>query len=337
MHALHPLQSLWNLAAAPMLSHALQQAIALRLFTHMQSPQTAASIAHTLALQPDSTTVWLDTLWSMGLLYRHNRPDATPQYLLSPLSAQFFHPDSTQDCADAWQARAQFLAQFATQWPALLQQGISAPDTPQPERWAQAARTHLGQEQRSISAAQLPVLLAQLPPLPAQGRFADIGGGPGHVAVALARHLPQWHGVVLEQAHTAAVAQDTIDAAGLSARLSALPCDVQKDDIGSGYDVIWCSSVLHFVHDPQVIVAKMHAALRPGGRLLLAHAELSDDPQQAAQVLPFYAGVVLRGGLLPRQGDISRWMQAAGFSDIRALGRTAWALAPLWVYSGRRI
>jgi len=331
---LHPLQSLWNLAAAPMLSHALQQAIALRLFAHMQSPQTAATIAHTLALQPDSTAVWLDTLWCMGLLHRTSGKEA-PYYSPSALAAQFFHPDSAQDCAAAWQARAQFLAQFATQWPVLLQQGISAPDTPQPERWAQAARTHLGQEQRAISAAQLPALLAQLPPLPTQGRFADIGGGPGHVAVALARHFPQWHGVVLEQAHTAAVAQDTIDAAGLSARLSARTCDVHQDDIGSGYDLIWCSSVLHFVHDPQVVVAKMHAALRPGGHLLLAHAELSDDPQQAAQVLPFYAGVILRGGKLPRQGDISRWMQAAGFADIHALGRMAWALAPLWVHTGR--
>jgi len=332
----HPLQPLWHLAAAPMLSHALQQAIALHLFVHLQQPQTAAAVAHTLALQADSTAVWLDTLWCMGLLHRHSGPDATPQYLLSPLAAQFFHPDSTHNCAAAWQARAQFLAQFATQWPALLRQGISAPDNPQPERWAQAARTHLGQEQRSISAAQLPALLAQLPPLPARGRFADIGGGPGHVAVALARHLPQWHGVVLEQAHTATVAQETIDAAGLSARLSALPCDLNQGDIGSGYDVIWCSSVLHFVHDPQAVVAKMHAALHEGGRLLLAHAELSDDPMLAAQVLPFYAGVVLRGGFLPRQGDISRWMQAAGFADIRALGRMAWALAPLWVYSGRR-
>jgi len=331
----HPLQPLWHLAAAPMLSHALQQAIELRLFAHLQPPQSATAVARTLALQPDSTAVWLDTLWSMGLLHRANGKEAV-LYSLSTLAAQFFHPDSAWDCASAWQARAQFLAAFATQWPTLLQQGISAPDKPQPEHWAQAARAHLGQEQRNISAAQLPALLARLPPLPARGRFADIGGGPGHVAVALARHLPQWQGVVVEQSDTAAVAQETIDAASLSARLSALTCDVNQDDIGSGYDLIWCSSVLHFVHHPQAVVAKMHMALRPGGRLLLAHAELSNDPQQAAQVLPFYAGVVLRGGQLPRQGDIAHWMQAAGFTDIRALGRMAWALAPLWVYTGQR-
>jgi len=339
----HPLQALWNLAAAPMQVQALRQAIKRHLFEYLKHPTPATAVAQALELNPQATAIWLDVLWSMGLLHRHAAiGDGTPNYVPSELAMWHLHTDSPQDCSAAWQARAEFLAEFAPQWESLLRDGIQAPDSVQntalQQRWAQSARTHLGQEQRAVSAEQVILLLNRLPPLPRQGRFADVGGGPGYVAVALAQHLPGWQGVLVEQEHTAAVAQETIHAAGLQGRLSSKACDLNNgEDIGSGYDLIWCSSVLHFLHDPASAVQTLCAALAPGGRLLLAHAERSDDPQQAAQILPFYAGVMLRGGKLPHTGDMARWMQAAGLADIRALGGIPWALAPLWVYMGRRV
>jgi len=337
MHSNHPLQPLWNLAAAPMQVQALQQAVTLQLFDRLERPMSSAIVAQTLTLQPDSTAIWLDLLWSMGLLHRHaDLENQAPEYAATDIAMRYFRHTSPQCCAPAWQARADFLADFSTQWETLLRQGISTPEKPQPERWAQAARSHLGLEQRAVSAAQIAPLLDRLPSLPAQGRFADVGGGPGHVAIALAQHLPHWQGVVLEQGETTAVAQENIHAAGLHARLSAQSCNINHDNMGSGYDLIWCSSVLHFVQQPAAVVQRLHDALAPDGRLLLAHAELANEPSQAAQTLPFYAGVMLRGGTLPHARDVPRWMQAAGLSDIRALGSIPWALAPLSVHTGRR-
>jgi len=336
----HPLHALWNLAAAPMQVQALQQALKQRLFDQLTQPASAATVARSLKLNAETVAIWLDMLWSMGLLHRHmGLNNAAPEYVATELAAQFFSEFSKQNCAAAWQVRADFLAEFAQQWEPLLREGRQTADAAQnsllQQRWAQAAREHLGQEQRVVSAPAVLSLLDRLPPLPQKGCFADVGGGPGHVAVALAQRLPGWQGVVVEQAHTADVAQETINAAKLGARLSIKECDLNTGmGIGSGYDLIWCSSVLHFLHDPQAAVQNLYAALNPGGRLLLAHAELSDDPAQAALILPFYAGVMLRGGHLPRSGEISGWMQHAGFTNIRALGRIPWALAPIWVHTG---
>jgi len=339
----HPLQFFWNLAAAPMQVQALQQALKYRLFEQLTQPASAITVAQSLELNAQTTAIWLDMLWGMGLLHRHMGIDKTAtKYVNSEMAAQFFCESSAQHCAASWQARAEYLAGFALQWEHLLREGITkTPDAAQndalQQRWAHAAREHLGQEQRVVSAAQVLSLLQRLPPLPVEGRFADVGGGPGHVAVALAQRLPDWHGVVVEQTHTAAVAQETIYAAGLEQRLSSMACDLNKGEaIGSGYDLIWCSSVLHFLHEPQTAVQTMFAALNPGGRLLLAHAELPDNPTQATQIMPFYAGVMLRGGYLPRSGDITHWMQQAGFTHIRALGQIPWALSPLSVYSACR-
>jgi len=339
----HRLQPLWNLAAAPMLAKALQQALQYRLFDQLGQPASATDVAQLLTLNPATTAIWLDVLWSMGLLHRHAGMDkTTPEYVNTELAAQFFCHSSPQGCSASWQVRAEFLAEFAQQWGPLLREGIQTPDALQnsalQQRWAQAAREHLGQEQRVISAQAVLSLLDRLPSLPPQGRFADVGGGPGHVAVALAQRLPGWQGVVVEQEHTATVAQETIHAAGLEQQLSAHTCDLnQNEAIGNGYDLIWCSSVLHFLHEPQAAVQAMYAALNPGGQLLLAHAELSDDPVQAAQIVPFYAGVMLRGGYLPRSSDIPHWMHHAGFTNIRALGQIPWALSPLSVYVGSRL
>mgnify|MGYP000106044306 CR=1 FL=1 len=49
LDATHPLQPLWQLAAAPVLSGALEQALALQLFPLLSTPASAATVAEALA------------------------------------------------------------------------------------------------------------------------------------------------------------------------------------------------------------------------------------------------------------------------------------------------
>ncbi|MNY70935.1 hypothetical protein D3C86_2091690 [compost metagenome] len=90
------------------------------------------------------------------------------------------------------------------------------------------------------------------------------------------------------------------------------------------------------MRDPQALVHKAWAALKPGGRLLLAHAEQADDPEVAARVLPFYGTLAVRGNHLPQPGAIARMLAEAGFADVQSLGRVDFPMAPVWVHVGRR-
>lgn len=338
-HAPHELQPFWTMAAAPIQTRALEQALTLGLFERLRQPTNAAQVAAQLQLDPAATTVWLELLWSMALLSRQCPLDApgTPRYSAAPLALRHFVPGSAQNCAQAWLYRARFLQRFADQWETLLHRGFDPQGAAAPQgSWAQAARVQIAQEQQAITVPAVLRLLDTLAPLPATGRLLDLGGGPGHVGIALAQRLPRWQGVLCDQAETAEVAQENILAAGLSGRLQALGCDLETDSIGSGYDLIWCSAVLHFMRDPQALVRKACAALNPGGLLLLAHAEQVDDPALAARVLPFYGTLAVRGNPLPRAGEIARMMAAAGLVDIRSLGRVDFPMAPVWVHAGRR-
>lgn len=337
-HAAHDLQPFWTLAAAPIQTRALEQALTLGLFERLREPASAAALAAQLQLDAAATSVWLDLLWSMELLSRHSALDApaTPRYTASPLALRHFTSGSAQNCAQAWLYRAQFMERFANQWETLLRQGFDPQGAAAPQgSWAQAARVQIGQEQRVVTVPAVRGLIDTLA-LPATGRLLDLGGGPGHVGIALAQRLPRWQGVLCDQPETAGVAQENILAAGLSGRLQALGCDLETDSIGSGYDLIWCSAVLHFMRDPQALVHQACAALSPGGRLLLAHAEQVDDPELAARVLPFYGTLAVRGNHLPRPGGIARMMAQAGLVDIQSLGRIDFPMAPVWVHAGRR-
>ena len=333
----HPLQAFWNLAAAPIQSRALALALAQGLFDSLAQPATANRVAQRLGLHPTGAAVWLDLLWSMGLLSRSvapATPRTEPEYGVSTLASRFFAAGSAGNCAAAWQYRAGVLGSFATQLDGLLRDGRD--DEFPPGNWAQAAQTQIDQEQRAITVPAVLQKLDDWRDLPERGRFLDLGGGPGHVAIALARRLPHWRGTVCDLPYTVPVAQDNIRRAALSARLDTLGCDLNRDAIGSGYDLIWCSSVLHFLDDPQAGLRMMLEALNPGGLLVTAHAEISEDAAVAARVLPFYAPMMLRGRYVPRAGDIVCAMERAGFRNIRALGRADFPMTPLWLYSGRR-
>ncbi|MCC4265930.1 methyltransferase [Oceanimonas baumannii] len=338
-HTSHPLQPFWNIAAAPIQMQALEQALALGLFQHLKQASTAKVVAENLQLNLDATIIWLDLLWSMELLTRQHLADSPEalHYCTSPLALRHFTEDSADNCAQAWLYRARFLARFSGQWETLLRNGFEPQGDAAPKgSWAQAAREQIGQEQRVVTVPAVLSLLHLLPSLPETGNLLDLGGGPGHVGIALAQHLPGWNGVLCDQAETAVVAQENIMASGLTDRLQALGCDLNTDAIGGGYDLIWCSAVLHFLHDPQAALCKAAAALNPGGVLLMAHAEQSDDPAVAARVLPFYGTLALRGNLFPRPGEIAGMMAKAGLSDIRSLGRIDFPMAPVWLHMGRR-
>lgn len=340
----HPLQAFWNMAAAPIQIQALTLALELDLFEQLRQPDTAHAVADRLCLHPVNTAVWMDLLWSMGLLdrIRHQSHDsALVRYAAAPLAVRFFTPQSAGNCAQSWLYRARSLGGLATQLSTLVRKGeadsLPTEGAASLGNWAQAARVQIGQEQRVITAPAVLRCLDLLQDLPRQGRFLDLGGGPGHIALALARRLPLWHGVVCDLPDTVLVAEENIVAAGCADRLGVLAADLNaKGDIGHGYDLIWCSSVLHFMHEPQVALRRMVKALAPGGQLMVAHAEIRDDVASAARVMPFYTPLMLRGKTVGRQGDMPDYLAAAGCIDIQALGHVDFPMSPVWVYAGRR-
>lgn len=335
----HPLQGCWDLALASVKAHALDAAIHLGVFGFLKSPATAEALAEFSRLDPANTGYLLDLLWSMEVLTRREIRDGagrSREYGIEPKLVPFLVPGENGYCGDALAHRLQALRQFGAQLPDLLGHGAHVPQAPEAAGWAQAAEVQIGQEQSAVTAAAALACVGRLEGLTGARRFLDLGGGPGKVAVALADAYPEWQGVVFDLPETAGVAQRTIRRAGLEQRLESRGGDIVRDGIGEGYDLVWCSSVLHFLPGVPGVVGKIRDALAPGGYFVSVHAELPSEQEAAARVWPYYLPLLMRGRRVWPRGAMAELMRELGFESITCAELSYFPLAPAQVVIGRK-
>ncbi|MNX56197.1 Multifunctional cyclase-dehydratase-3-O-methyl transferase TcmN [compost metagenome] len=333
----HPMQRYWNLAAAPIQAAALDAALDLGVLDHLTEPASAAGVADALGLRAPQTAHLLDMLWSLDLLHRMEGDPA--RYLCQPHARQHFCQGQPGYCADAWRYRRRSLTHFSEQLTELLSLDGPAPDPyvqTNAQGWADAARVQIGQEQRAIAVAAAREAIACVPGAAQARRILDLGGGPGLIGIDLVRSNPEATGVVFDWPETTVVAQENIVQAGLTDRMTVLGGDLARDPIGAGYDLIWCSSVLHFVPDAGAALRKMQEALAPGGLLVMAHAEIASDACAAARVLPYYLPMLLLGRRVTRQGELHGMLQDCGYDEVRGFDSGRFPMAPLHVLAARK-
>ncbi len=309
----HPLQPCWDLALAAVQAEALQLALAEDLFETLITPCTPETLARRRGWRPATTHHWLTLLWSMQLLERNREGAGEWHYASSAAARRYLVASSALYCGEAWRFRLASMRDFGATLPA----GLHGADQPAPlasgERWAAAARGHLAREQVAVTAPAACQLVARRVCRNTPRRLLDLGGGPGLVAIALVQAFPHMTGVVFELPEAAKVAAQQIAEAGLTARLEARGGDLETDTLGTGYDVIWCSSVLHFVPNLSASLRNLHTALNPGGELICVHAEIPAAPEAARRMLSYYLPLLWQGRRVTHAGELRDALLAHGF------------------------
>ncbi|GKW19676.1 O-methyltransferase [Pectobacterium araliae] len=326
---MNPLETLWQLAASSVQTDALHLALEQQIFDRLEDVTTPEQLAEALGWQPEKTGFLLEILWSMQLLTRHH-----DGYRTAPACAAVLCRSSPRFIGDAWCFRLTSLRQFGQGLGDGMRQLLPEQrnELPRDAAWAKAAGQQIAQEQRSITANIAEQILSSLPDFPQIRHILDLGGGPGWVAITLALRHAQISGTVYDLPQTAAVAQRNIDDAGLSARLSA-----QSGAFPSGkYDLIWSSSFLHFVEDIPAMLATLHHVLAPEGTLVLAQAEIAEEANDAAPVLPFYLPMQMSGRHVTREGQLTQWLLVAGFTSVETRRHQAFPMTPLNVLIARK-
>ena len=338
----HALQPYWDLAVAPVQADALAAALELGIFDVLATPHTPAQLADTLSLHAPHTALLLELLWSMQVLERDvaDTDASTQRYRCTASTLQYFCRASVAFCGDAWLYRLHALRHFATQLNTLVCAGGKAAPYSAANgiNWAAAAQQQIGQEQRAVTMRAALSVMQRIAPFAARNtplRLLDLGGGPGWVAIALAQAHAGVHGCVFDWPETVAVAAANIAHAQLSERLETQGGDLDSDDIGGDYDLIWCSSVLHFVPDMAAALRKMHAALKPGGMLVCVQAEIAPAAEDAARVLPYYLPMRMLGRTVTRQGELAQLLRDAGWRQVEQYGASDFPMAPVQVLIAR--
>lgn len=174
----------------------------------------------------------------------------------------------------------------------------------------------------SVSQAMLADDVIDAYPIARHHCLLDVGGGEGTFLATVAVRAPRLQLLLFDLPAVAARAEARFAALGLADRALAVGGDFCRDRLPPGADVVSLIRVLHDHDDPSalLILRAIHAALPPGGTLLVAEpmsASSGSDPVGDAY-FGFY--LMAMGSGRPRQPtEISDLLAAAGFRDIEAV------------------
>lgn len=155
--------------------------------------------------------------------------------------------------------------------------------------------------------------------LAAPGRLMDVGGGEGVFLEAVAGRHSHLGLTLFDLPAVAARAAARLSGVGLDGRIACQGGDFHAG-LPPGADVI---SLVRIVHDhddgpAQALLAAAHAALAPGGRLILAEPMAGTPGAEPVGDAYFGLYLLAMGSGRPRRAEELRAMlRGAGFADVR--------------------
>ncbi|MFC1500475.1 methyltransferase [Candidatus Zixiibacteriota bacterium] len=166
---------------------------------------------------------------------------------------------------------------------------------------------------------QAPSLIAAID-LEGVSRVLDLGGGPGDFAMAFVRASESITAVVFDLPQVVPLTSEYIEEAGLSDRVDTVAGDFLTDDLGSGYDLIFLSAIVHSLSPDEcrTLFRKCADALQPGGRVVVQDWVMSEDRTEPAEGAIFAINMLVntRAGDSYTEAELNAWLGEAGLTDM---------------------
>jgi hypothetical protein len=298
-------------------SKMLMVAVDLGLFNFLEEPRSAVEIAAWLKADNRATGIFLNGLASLGLVIKgvdyFKNSELASRYLVQ--GGENYRGAIIKHMEHTWGRGWDDLRETVL---------VGHPPEVDPEKWVDSRPQRDEAEVRAfiwgmhaIARDLAPSVAAKLD-LKAVRHLLDLGGGPATYAITFAQANPGLTATVFDLPMPLEIAQENIAKNGLTGRVQTLAGNFLEDDIGTGYDFIWVSQILHSHDERQckLIIAKAVAALTSGGRLAIQDFYLNPDgasPTGAAMFGVHMLAVTPRGRAYTF-GEVAEWMEEAGLS-----------------------
>ncbi|MBI4876141.1 MAG: class I SAM-dependent methyltransferase [Acidobacteria bacterium] len=293
----------------------VKAALDLDVFSHIAGgSETAREIAGGCDASERGVRVLCDALTVLGMLEKQEgryRLTADSALFLDRGSPSYIGASVEYLCGQMQtEGFAQFTEAVRRGGTALGSEGCLAPDHP---AWAHFARSMTG-----VMRPLAEFVAAEAGPVQ---RVLDVACGHGLYAIALAEANESAEVYALDWPHVLDVAQRHARQAGVASRFHLIPGNAFTTAFGAGYDVIVLANFLHCLDSGAAVqMARMcHAALKPGGRLLVV-AFVPDAARTRPSASAWFATVMLAttpGGDAYTKGEYDAMLAGAGFPSCR--------------------
>ena len=154
-------------------------------------------------------------------------------------------------------------------------------------------------------------------------KLLDLGGGPATSAITFARRNPELSCVVFDLEGPLGIAKEEIEKAGLSDRIKTQIGNYHEDDLGSGFDLVYISNIIHSLSpdDTETILRKSRKAMIDGGAIVLKDFFMEDNRIEPRFAAMFSINMLMgtQGGKSYTLSETEEILQRCGFGNFKTI------------------
>ncbi|MBI4824864.1 MAG: methyltransferase domain-containing protein [Nitrospirae bacterium] len=292
-----------RLYAGFMASRVVLTANNLGVFDHLKKATTAAAVSKKLKADARAMEILLDALTGIGLVIKardgkyRNAPVST-RYLVK--GARLYQGDIVRHASGMWE-------------------GFSHLD--EVVKTGRAAERRRDHESFIMGMHNLTILrtdsLIKAIGLKDVKTMLDLGGGPGTNAMAMAKKGVK--ATIFDLPATIAIAKKVAHRNGIKG-ITFISGDFHVDSIGSGYDLILLSQILHAfsIEENIALLRKCMSALNSGGRVVVQEFPINEARTAPPHSALFSVNMLMGtpNGRCYTTKEIKHWLSETGYKKI---------------------
>lgn len=295
-------------------SRILHAAVTVELFDALDaSGRSGEEIAAAIGTNPRATTLLLNALVAMRLVRKRG-----DHFLETDASRTFL----TTGSPTSYTGMVRFDASLWPLWERLADTVRSGEPARAPDMFqatpAETAR-FIDAMASLVQARGDARVLAETLDLAAARRLLDVGSGPGSFPIEFCRRHPNLEVTIFDLPATLEVTRRHLAEAGFDGRIRLVAGDYRRDALPTGFDVAFLSNIVHGEDEAtnRALMRNVHAALAPGGRVLIKdHVTDESGTSPAAAAVFSIAMLLFARGRDYAYGEIRAWLLEAGFSRV---------------------
>lgn len=276
----------------------------LRVFDHLETPLSARRVAKRLGLDLRGTELLLKALVSLKLLKKKDN-----KYINTDISSRYLVRGKPYYLGDIIRHNEILWRNWSR-----LDEAIK---TGRPVKEAFEHESFI-RGMHNLAILKKKEILKHID-LKGVRKILDLGGGPGTYSIAFARKGKDV--TLFDRPETLDIAREMVEKEGLLQKISFRDGDFLKDSIGSGYDMVFMSQVLHAYGERENIslFRRLKKVLNPGGRIVIHEFYLDSSGTSPVGGALFSLNMLINteNGRTYSVQEIKRWLEKTGFKTFK--------------------